>query len=111
MRIAVAGMGYVGLSLAVLLAQHNQVTAVDVISEKVDLINDGKSPIRDPEIEDFLANRQLSLRASLDGETAYRDAELVIIATPTNYDPSKNFFDTHFVEEDNQSHWLSDRHR
>lgn len=99
MRVAVAGTGYVGLSLAVLLAQHNDVTAVDVIPEKVDLINSGKSPIRDAEIEDFLANKALSLVATLDGEAAYRDAELVVIATPTNYDPTRNFFDTHFVED------------
>ena len=99
MRIAVAGTGYVGLSLAVLLAQHNDVTAVDVVPKKVELISSGKSPIRDPEIEDFLANRELRLTATLDGETAYRDAELVVIATPTNYDPAKNYFDTHFVED------------
>ena len=98
-RIAVAGTGYVGLSLAVLLAQHNDVTAVDVVPKKVELISSGKSPIRDPEIEDFLANRELRLTATLDGETAYRDAELVVIATPTNYDPAKNYFDTHFVED------------
>ena len=99
MRIAVAGTGYVGLSLAVLLAQHNDVTAVDVVAEKVEKINVGVSPIRDPEIEDFLANRKLSLTATTDGESAYRDAELVVIATPTNYDPAKNYFDTHFVED------------
>ena len=99
MKIAVAGTGYVGLSLAVLLAQHNSVAAVDVVPEKVDMINQGRSPIRDAEIEDFLANRELDLTATLDGETAYRDAELVVVATPTNYDPSKNYFDTHFVED------------
>ena len=99
MRIAVAGTGYVGLSLAVLLAQHNQVTAVDVVKNKVDMINSGVSPIRDPEIEDFLANQTLNLTATLDGEAAYRDADLVIVATPTNYDPAKNYFDTHFVED------------
>lgn len=99
MRIAVAGTGYVGLSLAVLLAQHNHVTAVDVVAEKVEKINAGVSPIRDPEIEDFLAHRELHLTATLDGESAYRDAELVVIATPTNYDPTRNYFDTHFVED------------
>ncbi len=99
MRIAVAGTGYVGLSLAVLLAQHNDVTAVDVVAEKVEKINAGISPIRDPEIEDFLAHRELRLTATLDGESAYRDAELVVVATPTNYDPSRNYFDTHFVED------------
>ena len=99
MKIAVAGTGYVGLSLAVLLAQHNDVTAVDVIPEKVDMINSGKSPIHDAEIEDYLANKTLSLVATLDGMEAYCNAELVIVATPTNYDPAKNFFDTHFVED------------
>ena len=99
MNIAVAGTGYVGLSLAVLLSQHNHVTAVDVVPAKVDLINAHKSPIRDREIEDFLANRELDLTATLDGASAYRTADLVIIATPTNYDPKKNFFDTHCVEE------------
>lgn len=99
MRIAVAGTGYVGLSLAVLLAQHNDVTAVDVVPRKVELINSRRSPIRDPEIEDFLSNRRLRLTATLDGESAYRDAELVVVATPTNYDPARNYFDTHFVED------------
>ena len=99
MKITVAGTGYVGLSLAVLLAQHNDVTAVDVVADKVEKINAGISPIRDPEIEDFLAKRELNLTATLDGKAAYRDAELVVIATPTNYDPTKNYFDTHFVED------------
>lgn len=99
MRIAVAGMGYVGLSLAILLAQHNDVIAVDVIQEKVDMINAGVSPIRDAEIEDFLANRRLTISATLDSVSAYRNAELVIIATPTNYDSAKNYFDTHYVED------------
>lgn len=99
MRIAVAGTGYVGLSLAVLLAQNNEVIAVDVVPEKVELINAGCSPIHDSEIEAYLAKRELNLVATLDGETAYRDAELVIIATPTNYDPVRNYFDTHFVED------------
>ncbi len=98
MRIAVAGIGYVGLSLAVLLAQNHHVTAVDIVPEKVHLINQRKSPIRDDYIEKFLATRTLDLAATLDAEAAYRDAELVIIAAPTNYDPKKNFFDTSAVE-------------
>lgn len=98
-KIAVAGTGYVGLSLATLLAQHNKVVAVDVVQEKVDLINNKKSPIQDNEIEDFLAHKELSLVATIDGEAAYKDADLVIIATPTNYDPKLNFFDTKFVEQ------------
>ena len=97
-KIAIAGTGYVGLSLAVLLAQNNDVTAVDIQSEKVELINHGKSPIRDEYIEKFLAEKPLNLRATTDGKSAYRDAELVIIATPTNYDSKKNFFDTSAVE-------------
>lgn len=104
MRIAVAGTGYVGLSLAVLLAQKNDVTAVDVVPKKVEGINACRSPIRDPEIERFLAEaaageRKLALTATLDGRAAYADAELVVVATPTNYDPERNFFDTHFVED------------
>ena len=99
MNIAVAGTGYVGLSLAVLLSQHNHVTAVDVVPEKVDLINRGLSPIADAEIEDYLANHELDLTATLDGVEAYKQAELVVIATPTNYDSDKNFFDTSFVEQ------------
>ena len=99
MNIAVAGTGYVGLSLAVLLSQHNHVTAVDVVPEKVDLINRGLSPIADAEIEDYLANHELDLAATLDGAEAYKQAELVVIATPTNYDSDKNFFDTSFVEQ------------
>ncbi|QFJ56108.1 nucleotide sugar dehydrogenase [Pseudobutyrivibrio xylanivorans] len=97
-KIAVAGTGYVGLSIATLLSQHNHVVAVDVIPEKVDLINNRKSPIVDPEIEDFLAHKDLDLTATLDGESAYKDAEFVVIATPTNYDSAKNFFDTSAVE-------------
>lgn len=97
-KIAVAGTGYVGLSLATLLSQHNEVTAVDVVPEKVDLINNHKSPIVDKEIEDFLANKDLNLKATLDAESAYKDADFVIIATPTNYDSEKNFFDTSAVE-------------
>ena len=99
MKIAVAGVGYVGLSLAVLLSQHHEVTAVSTTPRKVELINSGKSPIQDKEIEDFLAHRKLNLRATLDKEAAYRDAEFVIIATPTNYDPNLNYFDTSAVED------------
>ena len=98
MKIAVAGTGYVGLSLAVLLAQHNKVTAVDIVPEKVDLINSKKSPIQDDYIEKYLAEKELDLTATLDGESAYKDAEFVIIAAPTNYDPKKNFFDCSEVE-------------
>ncbi|MCI6515175.1 MAG: nucleotide sugar dehydrogenase [Erysipelotrichaceae bacterium] len=97
-NIAVAGTGYVGLSLAVLLAQHNHVTAVDIVKEKVDLINQRKSPIQDEYIEKYLAEKELDLSATLDGETAYRNADFVIIAAPTNYDSKKNFFDTSAVE-------------
>ena len=98
-RIAVAGTGYVGLSLATLLAQHNRVTAVDVIPEKVDLINRRRSPIQDEYIEKYLAEKPLDLTATLDGRKAYSDAEFVIIAAPTNYDPVRNYFDTSHVEE------------
>ena len=98
-KIAVAGTGYVGLSLATLLAQHNDVVAVDVVPEKVDLINNKKSPIQDKEIEEFLATKPLKLVATTDGRAAYKDADLVIIATPTNYDPKLNFFDTKYVEQ------------
>ncbi len=98
MKIAVAGTGYVGLSMAILLAQHNTVKAVDIIPEKVEMINNKKSPIVDKEIEEYLANKDLDLEATTDGDSAYRDAELVIISTPTNYDPSKNYFDTSSVE-------------
>ena len=99
MKIAVAGTGYVGLSLATLLAQKNTVTAVDVIKEKVDLINNRKSPIQDDYIEQYLAEKELDLTATLDGEKAYSDADFVVIAAPTNYDSKKNFFDTSHVEE------------
>ena len=98
MKIAVAGTGYVGLSMAILLAQNNQVTAVDIIPEKVDMINSKKSPIVDKEIEEYLATKTLNLVATTDGASAYKDAELVIISTPTNYDPNKNYFDTSSVE-------------
>ena len=98
MKIAVAGTGYVGLSMAVLLAQNNEVTAVDIIPEKVEMINAKKSPIADKEIEEYLATKELKLFATTDGASAYRDAELVIISTPTNYDPNKNYFDTSSVE-------------
>ena len=98
-KIAVAGTGYVGLSIATLLAQHNQVMAVDVIPEKVNLINQRKSPIQDEYIEKYLAERDLNLTATLDGAAAYADADFVVIAAPTNYDPVKNYFDTSHVEE------------
>lgn len=97
-NIVVVGSGYVGLSIAILLAQHNHVTAVDVVSEKVDMINRRESPIRDEYIEKYLEEKELDLTATLDGKIAYRDADFVIIATPTNYDPKKNFFDTSAVE-------------
>ena len=97
-KIAVAGTGYVGLSIATLLAQHNYVTAVDIIPEKVDLINNRKSPIQDEYIEKYLAEKELDLTATLDGESAYRDADFVVIAAPTNYDSKKNYFDTSAVE-------------
>ena len=97
-KIAVAGTGYVGLSLAVLLAQNNEVTAVDIIPEKVEMINNKKSPIQDDYIEDYLANKELNLTATTDGEAAYKDADFVIIAAPTNYDSKKNYFDTSAVE-------------
>lgn len=98
-KIAVAGTGYVGLSMAVLLSQHNEVTAVDIIPEKVDLINSRKSPIQDEYIEKYLAEKQLNLTATLDAKKAYSKAEFIIIAAPTNYDPVKNYFDTSHVEE------------
>ena len=98
MKISVAGTGYVGLSIATLLAQHNDVTAVDVVKERVDLVNSKKSPIQDDYIEDYLAHKPLSLHATLDQKAGYRDAEFVVIAAPTNYDSQKNFFDTSAVE-------------
>lgn len=98
MKIAVAGTGYVGLSLATLLAQHNEVVAVDIIPEKVEKINNKISPIQDDEVEEYLANHKLNLVATIDAEKAYKDAEFVIVAAPTNYDPQKNFFDTSAVE-------------
>lgn len=98
MKIAVAGTGYVGLSIAILLAQHHEVKAVDIIKEKVNLINERKSPIQDSYIEEYLANKELNLTATLDAVEAYKWASIVIIATPTNYDPNKNFFDTSAVE-------------
>ena len=99
MKIAVAGTGYVGLSIATLLSQHHQVTAVDVIPEKVDMINRRKSPIQDEYIEKYLAKKELNLTATLDGAKAYANADFVVIAAPTNYDPVKNYFDTSHVEE------------
>lgn len=98
-NIAVAGTGYVGISIATLLAQHNHVTAVDVIPEKVELLNQKKSPIQDEYIEKYLAEKNLDLTATLDGSSAYRDADFVVIAAPTNYDPIKNYFDTHCIED------------
>jgi len=98
MKIAVAGTGYVGLSLAVLLSQHHEVVAVDIVKDKVDLINKRKSPITDHEIESFFENNDLNLSATLDSSVAYKDADFVIVATPTNYDPDTNFFDTSSVE-------------
>lgn len=99
MKIAVAGTGYVGLSIATLLAQHHQVVAVDVIPEKVDMLNRKQSPIQDEYIEKYLAEKPLNLIATLDGAKAYQDAEFVVIAAPTNYDPVKNYFDTHHIED------------
>ena len=99
MNIAVAGTGYVGMSIATLLAQHNHVTAVDVIPEKVEKINNKISPIQDDYIEKYLTEKELDLTATLDGAAAYKDADFVVIAAPTNYDPQKNFFDTHHIED------------
>ena len=99
MKIAVAGTGYVGLSMATLLAQHHSVVAVDVIPEKVEKINRRESPIQDEYIEKYFVEKELDLVATLDGAAAYRDAEFVVIAAPTNYDPQKNFFDTHHIED------------
>ena len=99
MKIAVAGTGYVGLSIATLLAQHNEVVAVDVVAEKVEKINKRISPIQDEYIEKYLAEKELNIRATLDAREAYRDADFVVIAAPTNYDPQKNFFDTHHIED------------
>ena len=98
MKIAVAGIGYVGLSNAILLSQHNEVTAVDIFQEKVEMINNRKSPIVDKEIEEYLQSKELNLRATTNAEEAYRDAVYIIIATPTNYDPDKNYFDTSSIE-------------
>lgn len=98
MKIAVAGTGYVGLSIATLLAQHNEVVAVDIVPEKVELINNKKSPIQDDYIQEYLATKELKLRATLDAQEAYKDADFVVIAAPTNYDSKKNFFDTSAVE-------------
>ena len=99
LRIAVAGTGYVGLSIATLLAQHHNVTAVDVVPEKVELINNKKSPIQDEYIEKYLSEKELNLTATLDGRSAYKEADFVVIAAPTNYDPQKIFFDTHHIED------------
>ena len=99
MKIAVAGAGYVGLSIATLLAQNNEVKLVDVIPEKVDKVNARISPIQDDYIEKYFKEKKLNLVATLDGDSVYKDADFVVIAAPTNYDPVKNFFDTHFVED------------
>ncbi|MCE9012642.1 UDP-glucose 6-dehydrogenase, partial [Bacteroides faecis] len=99
LKIAVAGTGYVGLSIATLLSQHHQVTAVDVIPEKVDMLNRKQSPIQDEYIEKYLSEKTLNLTATLDGAKAYSDADFVVIAAPTNYDPVKNYFDTHHIED------------
>lgn len=98
MKIAVAGTGYVGLSMATLLAQHHRVEAVDIVPEKVEKINHRISPIQDEYIEQYFAERDLMLHATTDGDAAYRDAEMVVIAAPTNYDPQRNYFDTSAVE-------------
>lgn len=98
MRITIAGIGYVGLANAVLLAQHNEVTAVDVLQERVDMLNNRQSPIRDNEIQEYLSTKELNLTATTDGDAAYKEAEFIIIATPTNYDPDLNFFDTSSIE-------------
>ena len=99
LKVAVAGTGYVGLSIATLLSQNHQVTAVDVIPEKVEKLNNKISPIQDDYIEKYLAEKNLNLRATLDGRDAYKDADFIVIAAPTNYDPVKNFFDTHHIED------------
>ncbi len=99
MKITVAGTGYVGLSIATLLAQHNEVVAVDIVPERVEMVNNKISPIQDEYIEDYLKNKELNLRATLDAETGYKDADFVVIAAPTNYDSVKNFFDTSAVED------------
>lgn len=97
-KIGVAGTGYVGLSISVLLSQHHQVIAVDIVEDKVNLINNKKSPIQDEFIEKYLATKELNLTATTDWKSAYKDADFVVVATPTNYDPDKNFFDTSAVE-------------
>ena len=99
LKIAVAGTGYVGLSIATLLSQHHEVKAVDVIAEKVEKLNRKESPIQDDYIEQYLREKDLTLQATLDGREAYRDADFIVIAAPTNYDPVKNFFDTHHIED------------
>lgn len=98
MKITIAGTGYVGLSNAILLAQHNEVIALDIIKDKVDMINNKKSPIFDPEIEEYLATKDLNLMATTDNYEAFKEADYVIISTPTNYDPEKNYFNTRTVE-------------
>lgn len=98
MKIAVAGTGYVGLANAVLLAQHNEVMALDIVQEKVNMLNNKQAPIMDSEIQDFLSTKKLNLKATIDPEVAFQDAKYVIISTPTNYDPEQNYFDTSSVE-------------
>ena len=98
-KISVAGAGYVGMSIAVLLAQHHDVTLVDVVKDKVDQINAGKCPFDDEFIEEFLSERRLKLRAEVASEESYSDSDIVVVATPTNYDPQRNFFDTHLIED------------
>ena len=98
MQITIAGTGYVGLSNAVLLAQHNKVYAVDIIPEKVDMLNDKKSPIQDKELQEYLQTKELDLTATTNGEEAYKNADFVVVSTPTNYDSKKNYFDTSSVE-------------
>ena len=98
MQITIAGTGYVGLSNAVLLAQHNKVYAVDIISEKVEMLNQKQSPIQDKDLQEYLQTKELDLTATINGEEAYSNADFVIVSTPTNYDPKKNYFDTSSVE-------------